>query len=445
MSSKSGLSNDTLIRLRELDRIRRFKPSALEKDVHEMTPDELQGLQYYQSWLEQNPNSFPPIKHPSLKNIWDRKQEEIRMNNRFKRKDAVRRALSDEQGRMPPTKEQLEIFERGPYAAAKNISNTQLPADVPNRVDPPMKLSGMPGQNTPPSNPSLLQTGTAAPVTRSMPPLMSGNVMRSRRNPQAQSRSLNQAQRLMMQRMDQEAAAKAAQMKSVEDAQIEGMMNRPVIPQTGRNYFSGRPDPGANFPMNTQVGPEVNSVKGPGMGMAPNTMGSYFTDVNSYNPDSAQQLRSNLTPDVQKVVDQKSQYMATVDAMASNAKSNALGDAAKTSNDVDIWSSYSKQGWKSGLTPMESYGVNLAASMIPTHDQQRVFDGGGSLGGIAKGGATGYAMGGPYGAVIGAGLGLLGGFDTTSPPLKNEVTYYRGSGIPFPQTSSSSYYQSLLG
>ena len=126
---------------------------------------------------------------------------------------------------------------------------------------------------------------------------------------------------------------------------------------------------------------------------------------------------------------------------------NIVNKIAPKIEDPSVWSKYTKEGWKStAMSPEQLYGMGLASSFIPTHDQPRIYEGGGSLGGMAKGAATGYSMGlGPYGALAGAGLGLLGGFDTTSPPLKREITWSRGGSIPMPTTSSASYYQSLLG
>ena len=126
---------------------------------------------------------------------------------------------------------------------------------------------------------------------------------------------------------------------------------------------------------------------------------------------------------------------------------NIVNKIAPKIEDPSVWSAYTKEGWKStAMSPEQLYGMGLASSFIPTHDQPRIFEGGGSLGGMAKGAATGYSMGlGPYGALAGAGIGLLGGFDTTSPPLRREITWSRGGSIPMPTTSSASYYQSLLG
>jgi len=147
---------------------------------------------------------------------------------------------------------------------------------------------------------------------------------------------------------------------------------------------------------------------------------------------------SKMDPKILKRVQNKQNYFGTVDAFAKAA-------TPPPPQDPSIWSAYTKEGWQSGLTPMEGYGMGLAANFIPTHDQPRIYEGGGSWGGIGKGAATGYSIGGPYGAVAGAGIGLLGGFDTTSPPLKREITWSRGGSIPMPSTSSASYYQSLLG
>ena len=146
-----------------------------------------------------------------------------------------------------------------------------------------------------------------------------------------------------------------------------------------------------------------------------------------------------------KAMDDKSQFMGGITAYGTTIAQNNLKTAGQQGDATDIWSQYSKEGWKSGLAPMESYGLSLASSFIPTHDQPRLFSGGGSLGGIGKGAATGYSIAGPYGALAGAGIGLLGGFDTTSPPKVTETKWYRGAGIPMPSTPSSYYYNQLLG
>jgi len=91
-------------------------------------------------------------------------------------------------------------------------------------------------------------------------------------------------------------------------------------------------------------------------------------------------------------------------------------------------------GWQWGekpLTATEAYGVSIAANMIPTHDQPRLIKGGGSFGGVAKGAAMGSPYG-PYGTAIGGALGLLGAFDTKSPPEQSRTVWSRGASPGFP-------------
>ena len=91
-------------------------------------------------------------------------------------------------------------------------------------------------------------------------------------------------------------------------------------------------------------------------------------------------------------------------------------------------------GWQWGekpLTATEAYGVSIAANMIPTHDQPRLIKGGGSFGGVAKGAAMGSPYG-PSGTAIGGTLGLLGAFDTTSPPEQSRTVWSRGASPGFP-------------
>ena len=103
-----------------------------------------------------------------------------------------------------------------------------------------------------------------------------------------------------------------------------------------------------------------------------------------------------------------------------------------------------KGSWDPGLTSTEAYGMNIAASLIPTHDQTRVFEGGGSLPGIGKGALIGGSMGSWPGAAIGGVLGLLGAFDTTSPPERSVTTWQRGQSPGFPNVPTASYFQGLI-
>ena len=103
-----------------------------------------------------------------------------------------------------------------------------------------------------------------------------------------------------------------------------------------------------------------------------------------------------------------------------------------------------KGSWDPGLTTTEAYGMNIAASLIPTHDQTRVFEGGGSLPGIGKGALIGGSVGSWPGAIIGGTLGLLGAFDTTSPPERSVTTWQRGQSPGFPNVPTASYFQGLI-
>ena len=103
-----------------------------------------------------------------------------------------------------------------------------------------------------------------------------------------------------------------------------------------------------------------------------------------------------------------------------------------------------KGSWDPGLTSTEAYGMNIAASLIPTHDQTRVFEGGGSLPGIGKGALIGGSVGSWPGAIIGGTLGLLGAFDTTSPPERSVTTWQRGQSPGFPNVPTASYFQGLI-
>ena len=103
-----------------------------------------------------------------------------------------------------------------------------------------------------------------------------------------------------------------------------------------------------------------------------------------------------------------------------------------------------KGSWDPELTTTEAYGMNIAASLIPTHDQTRVFEGGGSLPGIGKGALIGGSVGAWPGAIIGGTLGLLGAFDTTSPPERSETTWSRGASPGFPNVPTASYFQGLI-
>ena len=103
-----------------------------------------------------------------------------------------------------------------------------------------------------------------------------------------------------------------------------------------------------------------------------------------------------------------------------------------------------KGSWDPGLTTTEAYGMNIAASLIPTHDQTRVFEGGGSLPGIGKGALIGGSVGSWPGAIIGGTLGLLGAFDTTSPPERSMTTWSRGASPGFPNQPTASYFQGLI-
>ena len=164
-----------------------------------------------------------------------------------------------------------------------------------------------------------------------------------------------------------------------------------------------------------------------------------------FSPDyfGASNPLHEMDPEIVKKVQAKQDHHGPSLALSETIVNNI----APKIEDPSVWSAYTKEGWKStAMSPEQLYGMGLASSFIPTHDQPRIFEGGGSLGGMAKGAATGYSMGlGPYGALAGAGIGLLGGFDTTSPPLRREITWSRGGSIPMPSTPSSYYYQSLLG
>lgn len=95
----------------------------------------------------------------------------------------------------------------------------------------------------------------------------------------------------------------------------------------------------------------------------------------------------------------------------------------------------------------------LGGMLVNAHDKDRLMgDNSGSLAGVTKGGlkgaGLGYRVAGPEGALIGgaigAGAGLLGAFDTTSPDPYTVETIQRGAGIAFPNMQSQNYYQGLI-
>ena len=330
----------------------------------------------------------------------------------------------------------------------KSSSPLAAPQPRPNTVDPPLQAAvnkQLDQQALADAQPFLNMpdmTQTESNIANNMN--MSRAGVRGPRKPVG-DRTRGNLERMKMQRAQEQAALDARIADVTEKAAVERMMNpsqynalssarMPMSPQ-GPSYARRSYD--YNQPMNygqppvPQDNPMAMYAQNPVMAAPP-------------QPD-AMQMRESLDPNMTKVLDQKSSYMAGVDALASNMAQNTLSTAGQQGNATDIWSQYSKEGWKSGLAPMESYGLSLASSFIPTHDQPRLFKGGGSLGGIGKGAATGYSIAGPYGALAGAGIGLLGGFDTTSPPEVTETKWYRGSGISMPSTPSSYYYNTLLG
>ena len=365
--------------------------------------------------------------------------------------DLIGLAAEKKEGLHLPRKNYLPDTGTNASLLNKNSGNRPLaaPQPRPNRVDPPLRAA---------ANKQLDQQALAdAQPFMNMPDMTQtesniANYMNMSRagvrRPQKPvgDRTRGNLERMKMQRAQEQAALDARIADVTEKAAVERMMN-PLYTSQAPSYV--RPEfksPNYAQGLYNSQAPSFVSPRSP----------DYKQDFYTSQPPSfvrpeappqpdAMQMRESLDPNMTKVLDQKSSYMAGVDALASNMAQNTLSTAGQQGNATDIWSQYSKEGWKSGLAPMESYGLSLASSFIPTHDQPRIFKGGGSLGGIGKGAATGYSIAGPYGALAGAGIGLLGGFDTTSPPEVTETKWYRGSGISMPSTPSSYYYNTLLG
>ena len=58
-----------------------FQESALNKDISQMTLEELEGSKYYFDYLVHNPNSTPPPPESPLRDTWEQRQDIIKETN----------------------------------------------------------------------------------------------------------------------------------------------------------------------------------------------------------------------------------------------------------------------------------------------------------------------------------------------------------------------------